>query len=51
MESIQIKKPAVQTDIHPLIQKRFSPLAFADRAIEQQQMEELFEAASWAASA
>lgn len=51
MKSIEIKTPSVQTDIHPLIQKRWSPLAFADKTIEDKQMEELFEAASWAASA
>lgn len=51
IESIKIKKPTVQTDVHPIIQKRWSPLSFADRLIEESQMEELFEAASWAASA
>lgn len=51
MESIKIKKPVVQTDIHPLIQKRWSPLSFAEKSIDEAQMEELFEAASWAASA
>lgn len=50
-KSIHIKIPAVQTDIHPLIKKRWSPLAFADKPISTEQMEELFEAASWAASA
>jgi len=51
MESIKIKKPKVQTEIHPLIQKRWSALSFADKQIDKMQMEELFEAASWAASA
>mgnify|MGYP000341990349 CR=1 FL=1 len=51
MESLTIKKPQVNADIHPLIQKRWSPLAFADKAITDEQLKELFEAASWAASA
>jgi nitroreductase len=51
MKSLKIKMPKAKTDIHPLIQKRWSPLAFADKAITDEQMEELFEAASWAASA
>ena len=51
MDSIRIKTPIVQTDIHPLIQKRWSPLAFADKPISEGQMEELFEAAAWAPSA
>ena len=51
IESIEIKKPTIHTDIHPLIQKRWSALSFADKAIGEAQMEELFEAASWAASA
>ncbi|MEL6865291.1 MAG: nitroreductase family protein [Bacteroidota bacterium] len=51
MKSIEIKKPSVQTAIHPLIQKRWSPLSFANQSIAEAQMEELFEAASWAASA
>ena len=51
MESIIIKKPTVQTDIHSLIRKRWSPLSFANKPIEEAKMEELFEAASWAARA
>ena len=50
-DPITIKAPTVQSDVHPLIQKRWSALAFADQAIKEAQMEELFEAASWAASA
>ena len=50
-ESIGIKEAKVNTDVHPLIQKRWSPLAFTDKAISDNQLEELFEAASWAASA
>lgn len=51
MKSTEIKKAKVSTDIHPLIQKRWSPLSFQDKAITDGQMEEIFEAASWAASA
>jgi len=51
MESLLIKAPKVTADIHPLIRKRWSTLAFADRAISDEQAEELFEAASWAPSA
>ena len=48
---LEIKMPDVKTDILPLIQKRWSPLAFSDRPISELQMEELLEAAGWAASA
>lgn len=51
MNTIIQKTPNTKTDVHPLIQKRWSPRAFAERLIDDQQMEELFEAASWAASA
>ncbi len=51
MKSIEIKKPTVKSEIHGLIQKRWSALAFSDKDIEDVYMEELFEAASWAASA
>jgi len=51
MESLQIKAPRVTADIHPLIRKRWSALAFADQAIPDEQVRELFEAASWAPSA
>lgn len=50
-ESSKIKAPAVRTNVHPLIQKRWSPLAFSEKEIPVGKMEELFEAASWAASA
>lgn len=51
MNSITQKAPQTKTEVHPLIQKRWSPRAFANRSITDEQMEELFEAASWAASA
>ncbi|MEJ8801579.1 nitroreductase family protein [Pontibacter sp. H249] len=37
--------------IHNLIEKRWSPRAFADTAVEQEQIDSLFEAARWAPSA
>lgn len=46
-----IKSPQVKYDIHPLIQKRWSPRAFSDKAITEEQLYELFEAARWAPSA
>lgn len=51
MESLTIKEPQVKTDIHPLIRKRWSALSFSDKMISEEEIEELFEAASWAASA
>lgn len=36
--------------IHPLIQKRWSPRAFAERMVEPEKLRSLFEAARWAAS-
>jgi nitroreductase len=36
--------------MHELIQKRWSPRAFEDRAVEQEKLETMFEAASWAPS-
>ena len=37
--------------VHSLIEKRWSPRAFEDTAVEQEQLEALFEAARWAPSA
>jgi len=52
MDSIKIKTPTVKTEVLPLILKRWSPYSFdADRSISDSQMDELFEAANWAASA
>ena len=51
MNSITIKAPSLKTDVHPLIRKRWSPVVFSGRSIADEQMQELFEAASWAASA
>lgn len=51
MDVKKIKEAKTDVDIHPLIAKRWSPLAFADKMISDNQMKELFEAARWAASA
>jgi nitroreductase len=47
----ELKLAEVKNDVHELIRKRWSPRGFSDRMIEQEQLEEIFEAASWAASA
>jgi nitroreductase len=45
------KKPApVAAPIHDLLRHRWSPRAFADRAVEPEKLRSLFEAARWAAS-
>src|SRR3954467_9704163 len=36
--------------VHELITKRWSPRAFADRAVEPEKLRSIFEAARWAAS-
>jgi len=51
MEHIKHKIARTATEVHPLIRKRWSPRAFAERPISDEQLAELFEAASWAASA
>jgi nitroreductase len=44
-------KPAtVDNPIHPLIQNRWSPLAFSDKALNPETIRSLMEAARWAAS-
>jgi nitroreductase len=46
-----LDKPANnQYPIHELIQKRWSPLAFSDRAVEPDKIRSLLEAARWTAS-
>ena len=51
MEINSIKIPKTQYDIYPLITQRWSPRSFDDKPISEEQLAELFEAASWAASA
>ncbi|OGJ94193.1 MAG: hypothetical protein A2487_07585 [Candidatus Raymondbacteria bacterium RifOxyC12_full_50_8] len=43
--------PFVGHPVHAFISKRWSPRAFADKAIEKETILSLFEAARWAASA
>lgn len=45
------KSPDTIHSIHPLIQKRWSPRAFSEKAISDEALGQLFEAARWAASA
>jgi len=46
-----MEKPAEsQHPIHELLQRRWSPRAFAERSIENEKMRSLFEAARWAPS-
>jgi nitroreductase len=40
----------VSLELHELLQKRWSPVAFAPRAVEPEKLRSLFEAARWAAS-
>lgn len=44
------KTAQTESAVHPLIKKRWSPRAFAERSISDQDLAALFEAASWAAS-
>jgi nitroreductase len=47
-----MEKPADnQYPIHDLVRRRWSPRAFAERAVEPDRIQSLFEAARWAASA
>lgn len=50
MISTNTKAPETIHDLHPLIEKRWSPRAFSGEPISEDQMNELFEAARWAAS-
>jgi hypothetical protein len=46
-----MEKPAdVTYPIHALLQRRWSPRAFADRMVEPDKLQSLFEAARWAPS-
>ena len=46
----ELKQAKTAHDIHPLLKKRWSPRAFADQEIPEEVLNELFEAARWAAS-
>jgi len=50
MKAIDQKRATTQHDISPLIKKRWSPRAFSDQPIAEEELQALFEAASWAAS-
>jgi len=46
-----IEKPAdTRVPIHDLLRRRWSPRAFADRSVEPEKLQSLFEAARWAPS-
>ncbi|QIR35596.1 nitroreductase family protein [Tolypothrix sp. PCC 7910] len=44
------KLAPTQYPIHPLLEQRWSPLAFSDKPIEKETLHSLFEAARWSAS-
>jgi nitroreductase len=48
--SREIKQAAVDYPIHPLLQERWSPRAFADRMVEPAKLRSILEAARWAPS-
>jgi len=48
--SIEIKRAQPDYPIHPLLQGRFSPRAFAPRPVEAEKLRSLLEAARWSAS-
>ncbi|MEM6264191.1 MAG: nitroreductase family protein [Bacteroidota bacterium] len=50
MQILTAKTPDTEADLHPLIEKRWSPRSFSDQMIDEAQMTELLEAARWAAS-
>lgn len=45
-----VKITETDRDIHPLIEKRWSPRAFSDKSITEEQVQQLLEAARWSAS-
>ena len=44
------KTAQTQAPIHELIKKRWSPRAFAEKSVETEKLQRLFEAARWAPS-
>lgn len=48
--AVEIKAAAAAHPIHPLIQHRWSPRAFAEQTVEPEKLLSLLEAARWAAS-
>lgn len=51
MESSKIKKANTENPVHDLIRSRWSARSFSEKAISQQGLETILEAASWAFSA
>jgi nitroreductase len=52
IDALPLRKPAdFSHPIHDLISERWSPRAFADRAVEREKLYSILEAARWAASA
>lgn len=49
-EDIQDKIAPTNYDLHPIITKRWSPRAFADRPVDRDLLRQLFDAARWAPS-
>jgi nitroreductase len=45
-----IKKAQVENQVHELIKKRWSPYAYSDRPVSNEDLRSLFEAARWSAS-
>ncbi len=46
-----MEKPAITTlDIHPVIKNRWSPRSFSDKAVSEEQLQRILEAARWAPS-
>lgn len=44
-------KTATKNNVHPLIQKRWSPRAFSEKLVSEEDLNTIFTGASWAASA
>ena len=47
----EIKQPATDYPIHPIIASRWSPRAYDPKPVEKEKLQRIFEAARWAASA
>lgn len=48
--TVAIKEARTERDVHPLVRQRFSPRAFTEEPVSEQEILTLFEAASWAPS-
>jgi len=47
---MDIKKAVTEFPVHPLIETRWSPRAYDQRAVEPEKLQRIFEAARWSAS-